>query len=74
MRRAPAAHNASRGEPLARRDEFTRASISALRDEIDADAATALWDEARRRARLGRAPVWHHGDLDVRNLLVTDGR
>src|SRR3954447_23264849 len=20
------------------------------------------------------APVWHHGDLDVRNLLVSDGR
>ena len=70
----PGRHNASRGEPLAQRDEFTRTSISALRDEIDADAATALWDEALAAPVWDRAPVWHHGDLDVRNLLVTAGR
>ena len=35
---------------------------------------TALWDEALAAPVWDRAPVWHHGDLDVRNLLVTDGR
>ncbi len=70
----PGPHNASRGEALARRDESARASISALRDDIDAGAATALWDEALAAPVWDRAPVWHHGDLDVRNLLVTDGR
>ena len=67
-------HNAFRGEALVRRDEATRASIDALRGEIDADAATAAWDEALAAPAWDRAPVWHHGDLDVRNLLVTDGR
>jgi aminoglycoside phosphotransferase (APT) family kinase protein len=70
----PGPHNASRGEPLARRDEGTRASIAALRDEIDVEAATGLWEEAVAAPEWHRPPVWHHGDLDVRNLLVTEGR
>jgi len=70
----PGEHNAWRGVPLARREEGTRASIAALRDVIDADAATAAWGEALAAPVWDRAPVWHHGDLDVRNLLVTDGR
>jgi aminoglycoside phosphotransferase (APT) family kinase protein len=70
----PGPHNAFRGVPLARRDESTRESIDALQDEIDADAATALWEEALAAPGWHRPRVWHHGDLDVRNLLVTDGR
>jgi aminoglycoside phosphotransferase (APT) family kinase protein len=70
----PGPHNAFRGVPLERRDEATRASIDALRSEIDAEAATAVWEEALAAPEWHRAPVWHHGDLDVRNLLVTAGR
>src|SRR3954452_12391302 len=70
----PGPHNAFRGQPLADRDESTRASIDALRGEIDVAAATAAWEEALGAPVWNRAPVWHHGDLDVRNLLVTDGR
>jgi aminoglycoside phosphotransferase (APT) family kinase protein len=70
----PGPHNAFRGQPLADRDDFARASIAALRSETDADAATAVWEEALAAPAWSRPPVWHHGDLDVRNLLVTDGR
>ena len=70
----PGPHNAFRGVPLARRDAGTRASIDELRDDIDARAAIALWEEALAAPEWHRPPVWHHGDLDVRNLLVTNGR
>jgi aminoglycoside phosphotransferase (APT) family kinase protein len=70
----PGPHNAFRGQPLADRDDSTRASIDTLRSEIDAGAATAAWEEALGAPAWNRAPVWHHGDLDVRNLLVTDSR
>ena len=51
-----------------------RSSIDALRDEIDVDAVTVAW-EARSAHRNGDGPpVWIHGDLDARNVLVQDGR
>jgi len=65
----PGPHNAFRGAPLERFDERTRASIAELR--LD---ATALWEDALAAGPWDRAPVWHHGDLDVRNLLVIEGR
>jgi aminoglycoside phosphotransferase (APT) family kinase protein len=67
----PGPHNAFRGEPLAPRDERTRASIAVL---PDAEVTTAVWEDALAAPEWNREPVWHHGDLDVRNLLVTDGR
>jgi aminoglycoside phosphotransferase (APT) family kinase protein len=70
----PGPHNSFRGEALARRDRSTRTSIAALRDSIDAEAALAVWEEALEAPEWQRVPVWHHGDLDVRNLLVTNGR
>ena len=70
----PGPHNASRGVRLERRDNSSRASIAALRNEIDTEAVTALWEEALAAPEWHRPPVWHHGDLDVRNLLVTEGR
>jgi aminoglycoside phosphotransferase (APT) family kinase protein len=70
----PGPDNFSRGEPLAARDVSTRASIAALSDEIDTAAAGAAWDAALRAPVWAGAPVWIHGDLDARNLLVQDGR
>ena len=71
---APGEHNFFRGEALAARDVAVRASIAALRDEIDVDAVTAAWEAALRAPEWRRPPVWIHGDLDARNVLVEDGR
>ena len=70
----PGEHNFFRGEPLARRNESTRAAIASLGGAIDPDAVTAAWDAALRAPGWQRAPVWIHGDLDARNLLVDRGR
>jgi len=64
----------NRGGPLRPRDEPTRAAIDALGDAIDAAAVTAAWEAALAAPEWDRPPVWIHGDLDARNLLVRDGR
>ena len=65
---------AGRGGPLRPRDEATRAGIVALADAIDATAVTAVWDVALAAPEWDNPPVWIHGDLDARNLLVRDGQ
>ncbi len=70
----PGRHNSFRGEPLSRRDEATRAAIAALGRAIDGDAVTAAWEAALREPEWEGPPVWVHGDLDSRNLLVAGGR
>jgi len=71
---APGEHNVFRGEPLARRDAATRSAIAALCDSIDVDVATSFWESALRAPAWEGAPVWVHGDLDRRNLLLEHGR
>jgi aminoglycoside phosphotransferase (APT) family kinase protein len=61
-----------RGRSLWLRDEQTREGIAALGDMIDAAAVTAAWDAALAAPEWDGAPVWIHGDLDARNLLVHD--
>jgi aminoglycoside phosphotransferase (APT) family kinase protein len=70
----PGKHNSFRGVPLATRDESTRASITSLGGTIDVAAVTEAWEAALRAPEWRRAPVWTHGDLDARNLLVEQGR
>ncbi len=70
----PSEHNAFRGVPLATRDESTRASIAALAATIDAEAATAVWEASLRAPEWEGPPVWIHGDLDARNVLVREGQ
>jgi aminoglycoside phosphotransferase (APT) family kinase protein len=70
----PGEHNFFRGEPLVRRHEATRAAIASLRRDVDADAATAAWEAGLRASGWERPPVWIHGDLDARNLLVRERR
>ncbi len=65
---------AGRGGPLRPRDETMRAGIAALAGLIDADAVTAAWEAALAAPEWDGPPVWIHGDLDARNLLVADGR
>jgi aminoglycoside phosphotransferase (APT) family kinase protein len=71
---SPGEHNFFRGEPLAARDASTRAAIVSLRGAIDVGAVTAAWESALRAPEWEHPPVWIHGDLDSRNLLVEEGR
>ena len=65
---------AGRGEPLATRDEATRAAIAELQGMIDTDKAIALWDETLAISAGSEQRVWTHGDLMPGNLLCHDGR
>jgi aminoglycoside phosphotransferase (APT) family kinase protein len=70
----PAEHNFGRGAPLATRDDATRAAIASLPGELDTEAIAAAWERALAAREWARPPVWVHGDLDARNLLVESGR
>lgn len=70
----PGEHNFHRGEPLERRDAATLAAIRSLGGEIDVNAVTAVWKEALDAGERLSPPVWIHGDLDARNMLVKNGR
>jgi aminoglycoside phosphotransferase (APT) family kinase protein len=60
-----------RGIPLAERDSEFRKWL----DRFEGDPAVrAEWDRALAAPPWDGPPVWHHGDLDVRNWLVRDGR
>ncbi|MET9604945.1 aminoglycoside phosphotransferase family protein [Streptomyces sp. NPDC006512] len=65
-----------RGGPLAGRDDDVRAAIRELGADgtVDADTATAAWEEALGLPQWEDAPVWVHGDLLPGNLLVRGGR
>jgi aminoglycoside phosphotransferase (APT) family kinase protein len=70
----PGEHNFLRGVPLEARDTPTRAAILALRGSLDVEAVTAAWESALASPTWDGSPVWIHGDLDARNLLVENGR
>jgi aminoglycoside phosphotransferase (APT) family kinase protein len=70
----PGEHNFFRGVPLASRDAQTRAATVSLDGEIEIGAMTAAWEAALAAPEWQRPPVWIHGDLDARNLLVEEGR
>ncbi len=71
---SPGEHNFFRGEPLAARDAATRAAIVSLHGTIDVVTVTAAWESALQSPEWEHPPVWIHGDLDSRNLLVEEGR
>jgi aminoglycoside phosphotransferase (APT) family kinase protein len=66
------AHNFFRGGPLATWDTQTRQLIRLTAGDIDARAATRVWNTALSTT-WKRAPVWVHGDLTASNLLVAGG-
>lgn len=74
----PAAPKAHRGGPVASLDAETRAAIKELRgipqEDVDCDAAAAVWEEALRAPDWDGPPVWLHADLMPGNLLVDGGR
>jgi aminoglycoside phosphotransferase (APT) family kinase protein len=60
-----------RGLPLAARDEEVRHWLAGW----DGDPRVAAeWQRALAIPPWDGPPVWHHGDLDMRNWLVRDGR
>jgi aminoglycoside phosphotransferase (APT) family kinase protein len=65
---------ASRGLPLATRDDLTREAIASLRGTLDAGALTDAWQAALRAPEWPGPPVWVHGDLYDGNLLAEGGR
>ena len=68
------AHNFYRGVPLAQRDRFVREALQQLDGVVDVAGAQAAWQAALRAPTWSGPPVWIHGDIDARNLLVTDRR
>jgi aminoglycoside phosphotransferase (APT) family kinase protein len=71
---SPGSHNFLRGGPVGTHDAPSRESIHVLAGEIDADAATEVWEAALAGRWWERSPVWVHGDVAPSNLLVADGR
>jgi aminoglycoside phosphotransferase (APT) family kinase protein len=60
-----------RGISLAERDPEIRYWLERFGGD---PVVTAEWERALAAAPWEGPPVWHHGDLDVRNWLVRDGR
>ncbi|GAB2703949.1 aminoglycoside phosphotransferase family protein [Kitasatospora kifunensis] len=67
-----------RSEPLAARDQGTRAAIAELAasegETVDAEAATAVWEAGLRAPAHPGAAVWIHADLQPGNVLTLGGR
>jgi aminoglycoside phosphotransferase (APT) family kinase protein len=68
---APPASN--RARPIQAYDSSTRLAIADASHLIDANAATAIWEEAMAAEPHTGPPVWVHADLEG-NCLVRDGR
>jgi aminoglycoside phosphotransferase (APT) family kinase protein len=68
----PGEHNFFRGGPLATYDQQTRQLIRLTAGDVDASAATTVWDAALA-STWERPPVWVHGDVTGSNLLIADG-
>ena len=67
----PAGAPPGRGVPLATRDESFRKWLPRFRGD---PVVATEWERALNAPPWDRPPVWHHGDLDMRNWLVRDGR
>lgn len=68
----PGKHNFFRGGPLNIYHDETCKAIAALKNEINADMATEVWETAIH-TNWDRQPVWLHGDFATGNLLVNKG-
>lgn len=69
----PGQHSFYRGGPLTTYDAETRRAIAVLKDKIDVDAVTAVWEEALATTWYS-TPVWVHGDVSAGNLLLQKAR
>ena len=71
QRVSPAGAPRGRGVPLAERDGDFRHWLGHFHGD---PAVAAAWDRALAAPPWDGPPVWHHGDLDMRNWLVREGR
>ena len=69
----PGPHNFYRGGSLATYDAEVRQAIAVLKDKLDTEAATEVWDVALK-STWDHLPVWLHGDVSPGNLLIHEGR
>jgi aminoglycoside phosphotransferase (APT) family kinase protein len=69
----PGPHNFYRGGSLAIYDGETRRAFAILRDKIDIETATDLWELALS-TQWAKKPIWIHGDMSAGNLLVREGQ
>lgn len=70
----PGEHNFLRGAPVRRLDEWVRSALGTLAATRDVAELAQAWNVALEAPDRSGAPVWIHGDLDSRNLLLQDGR
>lgn len=68
------AHNYERGASPIVYDQETRAALTHLKNIIDVNAATALWENAINCSAWSQHPVWIHGDFNASNILVKNNR
>lgn len=66
-------HSFYRGGALSTYDSEARQAIAALKNKIDIDTVTEVWETALA-TRWHGLPVWVHGDISAGNLLVREGR
>lgn len=69
----PGAHSFHRGGLLVTYDSETRNAINILKDKIDTQTATILWEKALTTTWT-RQPAWVHGDVSPGNLLIHNGK
>jgi aminoglycoside phosphotransferase (APT) family kinase protein len=67
----PADAPLGRGVPLAERDDDFRHWFARFAGN---PAVVSLWERALAAPPWDGPPAWHHGDLDMRNWLVREGR
>ena len=66
-------HSFYRGGSLLTYDAETRQALEILKDRIDVNTATEVWETALVTT-WHDSPAWVHGDISVGNLLVKDGQ
>ncbi len=69
----PGLHSFYRGGPLKTYDAEVRRAIAILKDKIDVEDVTKVWEDALGTTWEGK-PVWVHGDIAPGNLLVQNGK
>jgi aminoglycoside phosphotransferase (APT) family kinase protein len=70
---ADAPTNPHRGVPLAARDTRVQSCVRQVGSLVDAAAVLRLWNLAASAPRWNGPPMWIHGDLHPKNLLVSRG-
>lgn len=66
-------HNFYRGDSTKVYDEQTRSALNQLRDVVDTDLATAVWEKSIS-SEWSKKSVWIHGDISAGNIIIQDNK